>query len=169
MKEIAKETINEIDEYVFQLSENQVDEWLAEIKKQQYNLHHQLVFAANRFPDKRLHYFIIRMYMMFYKSLESYKIKIPLITKTDLRNWIGYYYKKVEKITIEENHTMRLYHVADEINQYQLIHYIIKKFGTTTEEEIKMEGRARSALVEVLSMFVWGICGKLKPLLPPDD
>jgi hypothetical protein len=169
MKEITKETINEIDEYVFQLSETQVDEWLTEIKKHQYNLHHQLVFAANRFPDKRLHYFIIRMYMMFYKSLESYKIKIPLITKTDLRNWIGYYYKMVDKITIEENHTMRLYHVADEINQFQLIHYIIKKFGTTTEEEIKMEAGERGALVAVLSMYVWGICGKLKPLLPSDD
>ena len=127
MQPISEETIEQIDSFVFQLSKEQLEQWYARFKKQQYNLFNHLEVSKVWFDSKREKENLLRLFMVLIRSYNIYEVELPVFSKIEVntveKNW--------NKIVLsgDNNETIGelLVNIGKDINQPILIKYFLDK------------------------------------------
>ncbi len=165
MLPISEEKITRIEDFIHQMTDEQVTEWYKEFKKRQYNLSHYFQFSIDIFPDPKAKDIAKREFIFLIKCFESYKVTIPLILGKELKFWGIEWQKVTDRITTEENYAYKLFQVGDDISQLPLTKHLVHKYILDKEMSKLFPNDFLGAYVSVLMLYVWGISRKMEKLV----
>src|ERR1035438_3069203 len=135
MRPISEETIAQIDSFVFKLTNNQLEEWLKDYKKEQYNLVTYFEQSRRYFENPLATEYVLRMFNLQTRCFQTYDVNLPLILKSEFDNmqkeWIRYIMSQPKGSNMVD--TIIQYGI--DIKQPNLTIYILKKLS---ESEDKM-------------------------------
>jgi len=133
MEPVTKEFVEHADDFISHLSDNQLKERIAELKKKQYSLHTILIMEADKYKEPKKKDIIWRTGFTMLMCFESYKIKIPMISMITVTDIVKNDQKKRKHITAENDDGTNIQKSVDEIGQPNLFSFIQEKF--TDDEE----------------------------------
>src|ERR1017187_8549295 len=115
MLPINNEKINKLEDFVANMSDEQVKQWYIDFKKKQYNVSHYFQFSIDAMPNPEAKDIARRAFIFLILCFESYKVTIPLILGKELKGWGLEWQKVTDRITTEDNYAYKLFQVGDDI------------------------------------------------------
>src|ERR1035437_2565076 len=127
MEPVTKEFVEHADDFISHLSERQLEERLADLRKSQFNLHLMFTMETNKYKEQAKKDIINRTGLTMVMCFESYKIKIPMISITTVKEIIDKDQKKRKHLPYDNDDGTNIQKSVDEIGQPNLFTFIQDK------------------------------------------
>ena len=130
MEPIALDFIELTADFMMHLTKKQLDEYIEDLKKRQFNIYNIVEIGLNTSKDTSKRDYAFRMALIIIRVMESYKIKIPMISLISIKEIITLNSKKpkFEDNTISEE--QKLQNALNEIGQPHYIEYLKNMVNT---------------------------------------
>lgn len=166
MKPISKETIEHADDFIFHLSDNQVKEFMYDLKINQPNIYSLCnISAENGLIPERIN-FIIRFQLTIFLCFKDYGIKLPPFTAKEMNNCDTWYLNKVNSFGNDIEPKDVFLKMGEEIEQVDLINYFFDRFEKSEKEKILFHEFECGGFLATGILFAALYTQKIKRLLP---
>jgi hypothetical protein len=169
MDTISLEEIEQMEDFIFRLSENQMKEWKENLKiKQPYIFH---IFTKQIFTNKKTDEddFMFRMIFLVLKCFDAYGVEFPKFTEKDNLKWDTKWKTMMATFGVGGNHREHLMKVAATVNQEVISTYIYDKFVEKDKPSTQLAGNKTGIKYNTLNVMVLMYANKIDEILKQQD
>jgi hypothetical protein len=130
MEPVTQDFVEQTADFMMHLTKKQLDERVEELKKRQFNIHNIVkVGMMNSKGQEKLDY-VFRMALIIVRVMESYEIKIPMISIVSIKEIINSDRKRSEMNTKHLPEEEKLQESLDMIGQPNYVIYLKEMVST---------------------------------------
>jgi hypothetical protein len=134
LQPISADVIEHADDFIFHLSDNQLKEWLEDLKKKQPGVFDLIRHNATRCIGSETKNYIFRIQLTLIQCFRDYDIKFPIFTKKYITNCEKWYNTKVRLKNNPDDANVSIMDMGESIGQKEIMQYIIDKFNQSSNQ-----------------------------------
>lgn len=169
MQPISADVIEHADDFIFHLSENQLKEWLEELKRKQPYISVAVKFNTNRCKSKESIDFINRIQLSLIQCFIGYGISFPVISQKEIDKSTAWYNAKTKEIKESGDLDTRVKMIGEIIGQEKLVIYVVSKISYMKDHLVLKNGIQFGNIIGNCIVLVELYSQKVKKLLPPQS
>jgi hypothetical protein len=129
LEPISADVIEHADDFIFHLSDNQLKEWLEDLKKKQPGVYDLIHHNATRCVGLDTKNYIFRIELTLIQCFNDYGIQFPIFKKKYIVNCEKWYNTKVILKANPADANVSVMDMGESIGQKEMMQYIIDKFN----------------------------------------
>ena len=128
MEPVTEEFVEQTADFIFHLSDKQLEDRIADLKKRQFNIHGSIYVEVRDYPEQNKKDYIWKLTLILIKCFESYEIKLPMISNASIFEIVNKSMDKSKHITPETDEGTSIQKAEDEIGQPHYFSYLKNLF-----------------------------------------
>lgn len=166
MQPISLDVIEHADDFIFHLSDNQLKEWLDELKKKQPYIFNILNYNSKCFKSIGNINYVNKIQLSMVQCFNSYKVTFPLFSNNDINVCNQWYNANIKAADITDDTFETVKIMGQLINQQELVEYVYNKLYNGKEELILNNDIKLSNLIANCILIIEVYSRRIRKFIP---